>query len=201
MKITLNELNSWKTRIDRLVVRIKVRRLRTVKVIIGGKTTKYDDWISTYKEIFDITSPECWFYFFEKNKIDSLQAEHVFEHLTYLECEVALSEAYLYMKRGGRFRIAVPDGYRKDKTYLEEVAPPRDGHKMVFNIDTLIDLIKSKGFKVKPLEYFDKDGVFHNFQWNDDDGYIQRSFRHDRQERFRRGDMYYTSIIVDAYKV
>ena len=41
---------------------------------------------------------------------------------------------------------------------------------------------------------------FHCYPWSEEDGFIGRSARYDRQERFKRGALYYTSLIVDARK-
>ena len=52
-----------------------------------------------------------------------------------------------------------------------------------------------------PLEYFDAEGRFHASEWDEREGFISRSVRFDSQERFRRGELFYTSLIVDARKV
>jgi predicted SAM-dependent methyltransferase len=77
---------------------------------------------------------------------------------------------------------------------------PRDGHKVVFTIDNLVPLLESVGFQVTPLEYFDANEEFHARPWDEREGHIKRSIRFDDQVAFKRGEMYYTSIIVDARK-
>ena len=133
--------------------------------------------------------------------IDRLLAEHILEHLSETEGRIAVGESYRYLKRGGLFRLAVPDGNRRDAAYLAEVSPPRAGHQVLYNVDTFTSLLKSIGFVVMPLEYFDDHEQFHAHPWDECDGYIQRSIRFDTQEEFRRGHMCYTSLIVDARKV
>ncbi len=102
--------------------------------------------------------------------------------------------------RGYQFRIVVPDGYRQDKAYQKEIRPPRDGHQMLFTINTLIPLSENIGFQATALEFFDEKEQFHYSHWESADGHIERSCRFDRQEDFKRGELYYTSLIVDARK-
>jgi predicted SAM-dependent methyltransferase len=56
------------------------------------------------------------------------------------------------------------------------------------------------GFRVTPLEYFDEHEQFHAVAWDENEGMIMRSQRFDRQKDFQRGDLYYTSVIVDVRK-
>jgi predicted SAM-dependent methyltransferase len=64
-----------------------------------------------------------------------------------------------------------------------------------------VPLLESVGFQATPLEYFDAQETFHSFPWDEADGYIERSLRFDTQEEFKRGNLFYTSLIVDAKKV
>ena len=61
-------------------------------------------------------------------------------------------------------------------------------------------MLERTGFEVRPLEYFDADERFHAASWDSADGYVKRSVRFDDQVAFKRGDLYYTSLIVDAVK-
>jgi predicted SAM-dependent methyltransferase len=83
---------------------------------------------------------------------------------------------------------------------VEEVAPPKDGHQLLFTLESLTTMLQEAGFQVRPLEYFDSDERFHAVAWDSADGHVRRSVRFDRQVAFRRGDLYYTSLIVDAVK-
>ena len=94
----------------------------------------------------------------------------------------------------------MPDGNRKDAEYVEEVSPPKDGHQLLFTVDDFIRRLVRVGFRVTPLEYFDAKEEFHCYPWREEDGLIRRSARYDTQERFKRGALYYTSLIVDARK-
>ncbi len=171
-----------------------------VNIVLGAGNTEFDGWISTDHQMLDITSERSWQRLFPTKSIDKLLCEHVLEHLSTAECVTALTACYRHLKQGGQIRIAVPDGYRRDAAYVTEVTPPKDGHQQLFTIDTLVPLLEEIGFHVTPLEYFDADGQFHHIPWDERDGHVFRSFRFDTQEAFRRGEMYYTSLIVDARK-
>jgi predicted SAM-dependent methyltransferase len=171
-----------------------------IRIIIGAGSDRYDGWIETDKYVLDICSPENWALCFEPSTVDAILAEHVLEHLSLEENKIALSSAFHYLKPGGRFRIAVPDGNRKDAVYHADVAPPADGHKMLFDLKSLSALLEEIGFVVKALEYFDEKDEFRAIEWKSEEGHIRRSVRYDRQENFRRGNLFFTSLIVDALK-
>lgn len=174
---------------------------RPINLIIGSGGMKREGWLSTDKDTLDITFPLSWEEYFHPGSIDRILAEHVFEHLTEPECRTAMKACNRFLKTDGLLRIAVPDGYRNDPEYSAEVTPPKDGHQLLFSVDTLIPLLESCGFQATPLEYFDVDGNFHSVSWDIKDGCIMRSLRFDKQARFKRGDIYYTSLIVDARKI
>lgn len=181
-------------------LRKQVSGANPLKVVLGAGPTHFPGWFQTDKEILDVTNPSDWSALFDPESIDSLLSEHMLEHLTEHEARVALTECYRYLKPHGLFRIAVPDGYRRDPAYMAEASPPKDGHQVLYNVDTLTALLQSVGFTTTPLEYFDANEQFHAVLWNESDGMIQRSARFDTQQDFRRGDLFYTSVIVDARK-
>jgi predicted SAM-dependent methyltransferase len=190
----------WRRNLNVRKLRERIRSSKPLRIVIGSGETIYDGWITTDKHLLDITQPGDWAQLFEPASIDSLLSEHVLEHLSEAECRVALSECYRYLKPNALFRLAVPDGHRRDPDYVAEITPPRDGHKVVFTIDNLVPLLESVGFQVTPLEYFDANEEFHARPWDEREGHIKRSIRFDDQVAFKRGEMYYTSIIVDARK-
>ena len=181
-------------------VRARIRTTQPLKVILGAGSVTMEGWIATDADILDVTSRRAWENLFMPGSIDRLMAEHILEHLSDSQCTVALTECYRYLKKGGLLRIAVPDGYRKDHDYVMEVSPPKDGHKLLFTVESLASLLTHVGFEAIPLEYFDAAGHFHSRPWEEADGLIRRSVRYDRQEQFKRGPLYYTSLIVDARK-
>lgn len=182
----------------------KLRKLvtssRPLRVVLGAGPTEFPGWLQTDKEILDVTSASDWSELFEPNSIDFLLSEHMLEHLSEEEGRIALQECYRYLKPGGLFRIAVPDGYRRDPAYVAEASPPHDGHQVLYNVDSLELVLQSVGFRTTPLEYFDADERFHAIPWDETEGLIRRSARFDTQRDFQRGDLCYTSIIVDARK-
>ncbi len=187
-----------KYEIDRL--RRLIASSTPLNVVIGGGETSYEGWIFTDRDSLDITSPSEWSKLFTPGSIDRLLCEHVLEHLSEQQGADALAECYRYLKPGGLMRLAVPDGYRRDPAYVAEASPPNDGHKVFYNVDTLTPLMERVGFRVLPLEYFDQSEQFHAQPWDEREGLIMRSARFDTQKDFERGDLYYTSLIVDARK-
>jgi len=181
-------------------LRAQIATAQPLNVILGAGPLTTGGWIPTDVKMLDVTSERMWRRLFAPDSIDRLVAEHLFEHLSDSGCEAAFAECFRYLSPGGLLRIAVPDGNRRDSVYIEEVSPPRDGHQILFTVDGLRQRLVQAGFQVKPLEYFDAKGEFHCFPWSERDGLIRRSARHDRQERFKRGTLFYTSLIVDARK-
>src|SRR5215213_5457782 len=189
---------SRKRRVWRL--RKLVSNAQPLKVVLGAGPTAFPGWFQTDKEILDVTSPRDWRALFEPDAIDVLLSEHMLEHLSEEDARIALGECYRYLKPGGLFRVAVPDGYRRDAAYVAEASPPNDGHQVLYNVDTLTALLQSVGFTTTPLEYFDAQEQFHAAPWDENDGLIQRCARFDKQQKFQRGGLFYTSVIVDARK-
>ena len=181
-------------------LRKQVNRTKPLKIVLGAGPTHFPGWLQTDKELLDVTAPGDWRALFDPDSIDSLLSEHMLEHLSEQQARVALHECYRYLRPGGLFRIAVPDGYRRDAAYVAEASPPNDGHQVLYNVDTLTDLLQSVGFTTTPLEYFDAQEQFHALPWDEEDGFIQRSQRFDTQQNFKRGNLFYTSVIVDARK-
>ena len=186
---------------NRRRLRRQIQGASPLNVILGSGTTDYPGWIATDSDLLNITRPGDWDQLFAPASIDRLLTEHVLEHLYQEECTIALVECFRHLKPGGLLRIAVPDGYRRDSAYVAEASPPKDGHRVLFNVDTLVRLIESVGFQATPLEYFDAHENFHAHTWNEADGLIVRSVRFDRQQDFKRGELFYTSLIVDARKI
>ena len=181
-------------------IRTEAKTIRPLNVILGAGPITMQGWVATDSEVLDVTSSRAWKRLFVPGSIDRLMAEHLFEHLSDAECGRAFTECFRYLRPGGLLRIAVPDGNRKDAVYSDEIRPPKDGHQLLFTVDDLTQRLIRAGFRVTPLEFFDAKEEFHCYPWNEDDGLIRRSARYDRRERFKRGAVYYTSLIVDARK-
>ena len=165
--------------------------------------------IQSNENWLDIANPAHW-----QNVMQGKQllthghaAEHVFEHLTYDECQIALKNIYQSMKSGGRLRIAVPDGYNPNPEYIRHVGINGIGddasdHKQLLNVDVLSKLLTDAGFATTAVEYYDKDGTLHTNPFNKADGYIKRS-----RNNIKSGEKPVwsfpdaeTSLIVDGLK-
>src|SRR5260370_37827892 len=123
----------------------QIRLARPLKIVIGGGQTSYAGWTKTDRDLLDITKPGDWAKLFEPESIDRILCEHVLEHLTEADCKVALAQCYRYLRPEALIRIAVPDGYRRDPAYVAEASPPKDGHEVLYNLESLTQLLQSVG--------------------------------------------------------
>ncbi|MCF8069587.1 MAG: glycosyltransferase [Desulfobacterales bacterium] len=172
------------------------------KIIIGAGKTHYPGWISTEYPALDISDPNSMGIYFDRKSVKAILSEHVFEHLTLQQAESALTICKEYLLPGGYLRIAVPDGFHPDKTYINYTKPGGFGggsgdHKVLYNYKSLKTLIEKVGLKAKLLEWYDQEGKFHSVDWQPETGFIKRSSRFD--ERNKNKKLAYTSLIIDAY--
>ncbi len=170
---------------------------------MGAANTVFNDWISTDIEILDIIDSNNWMFLFKKESLCAVLAEHVWEHFDDVQAKKALKNIYVYLKRGGYLRIAVPDGFHPDPSYIELVKPGGSGlgsdtHKQLYNYKSLSKLLVDVGFQVELLEYWDEDGRFHHKKWKEEDGLIIRSMENDKRNKEK--PLSYTSLIIDAAK-
>jgi len=177
--------------------------IETLRIVVGSGGDEYAGWHCLPQSALDIVNEGDWIKLFERDSIEAILAEHVLEHLRVGDVLRGLEIAHRYIKPGGWFRIAVPDGYHPSKKYIEAVRPGGSGagshdHKFLWNIDTLGAVLELAGFEVRPLEFMDKQGNFHFEEWDPKDGFIKRSARFDG--RNKGGQMNYTSLIIDAIK-
>lgn len=140
---------------------------------------------------------------FGKEKVKCFLAEHVWEHLTIEEGEIAANNCYNYLDKNGILRIAIPDSFHCNQEYIKYVKPNghgagSDDHKVFYNYKILESLLLNSGFKVKKLEWFDEFGVFHFNDWDIVDGFVRRSVRFDH--RNNKDNILYTSLIIDGIK-
>jgi predicted SAM-dependent methyltransferase len=173
-----------------------------LKITIGAGITKYDGWVATDIPAFDILKHEHWAVLFQPDSIHRMLAEHVFEHLTIEQFQDFLRIARIYLAEEGQIRIAIPDGYHADPSYIEHVRPGgigvgADDHKVLYTCDSMAELLTEQGYGYQFLEYFDAGHVFHRVEWDEADGFIHRSAQHDK--RNVDGKLVYTSLIVDFW--
>jgi predicted SAM-dependent methyltransferase len=181
----------------------KVKSKKNIFVIVGAAKTRYEGWIATNRDFFDLTNRNIFKKLFKDKKMNKVLAEHVFEHLSHKDLKNALYNIYIFMEKGGNLRIAVPDGFHKDKKYIDAVKPGGNGigaddHKHLFTYKSLGNILKEVGFDVNMIEYWDENKNFHSCYQNDENGVIQRAYIND--SRNSDGIPNYTSLIVDAVK-
>jgi len=176
-----------------------------VKIIVGAGYTSYEGWIKTDFPFFDLLNPKHWKYFFSRNKVDNLLAEHVLEHLHPEQCEFVFEMASQNMKKGGCFRIAVPDGYHSDQKYIDYVKPGGNGpgaddHKILFNYQTLSKMVQRHGFEPNPVEYWKENGELISTNFNEGSGPIQRTRKNIEDKKINSLPFTYTSLVLDAIR-
>jgi predicted SAM-dependent methyltransferase len=191
-----------------LAIRHPVSRNQRIKIIVGAAETFQTGWYSTNEQWLDISARSDWNKVFRgKRLITHVVAEHVFEHLTYVESQQALANISAHMVDGGRVRIAVPDGYHPDPAYQKHVGIGGIGddaadHKQLLNADVLATLLREAGFRPLVVEGYDSAGRLITEPYSKEDGLIRRS-RANRAAgllpawNFVDAD---TSLIVDGIK-
>lgn len=183
----------------------EIDKAKPKKIVVGAGETAYPGWVVTNIHNLDITSTNNWTYVFTRNTVDNLLAEHVFEHLTLKQAREAFKLAFQFLKPGGTFRIAVPDGLFPSDDYINYVRPGgvgagADDHKMMYTHRILREELGNVGFDVKLLEYWNEQGDFIFCDWEtENNGMVKRTKRYD--QRNSDGKLRYTSLLVDAHKL
>lgn len=172
-------------------------------LIVGAEGKGFPGYTITDKEYLDITDTCSWDRYFRSQTVDSVLAEHVFEHLTDGEIIAALELMYIFLVTQGKITISVPDGFHPDPDYIEQVVPGgtgpgADDHKQLFNIHSLRNRLENAGFLVIPIEYWDNQGVFHRNPDCPERKVLRRTF--DKDLRNRTGEVGYTSLILQGVK-
>lgn len=176
---------------------------KEIKLLVGAGLTSFKSWFSTDIHFLDITKESNFENLFTKRKIDKILAEHVLEHLTSEQLKLMSENFYKYSSNKINIRIAVPDGFHKDRNYVEQVKPGGTGngaedHKHLFNYKSLSEVFEKAGFKANPIEYWNEEKEFYTVYKNDNNGIIRRSFINDK--RNSDGSPNYTSLIIDFTK-
>lgn len=177
-----------------------------IKLVIGASGTSFPGWISSEQDQLNLLSRKDWEASFKDRKIDSILAEHVWEHMTEEEGITAAKVCHDFLARGGYIRCAVPDRNFRNEWYQNMVKVggpgPKDhpaaSHKIVYDYKTFRSVFERAGFEVDLLEYFDEQGRFHFTYWDPSEGKIGRSYRFDT--RNKNGVIGMASIIIDARK-
>lgn len=197
-----------KCRVAKLGLRREVRKTATagkpVRIVVGAATTHQPGWIPTEEYSLNLLVKEDWEYVFDgAAAIDAIVAEHVWEHLTEQDGVLGFRNCFDYLRPGGYLRIAVPDGFHPDDSYIDYVKPGghgagADDHKVLYDFETLGASLESAGFTCRMLEYWDRTGGFHSVDWPEESGLIRRSRRFD--PRNTDGELRFTSLIIDGIK-
>lgn len=191
--------------ITRTWLKRQIRRHQAgLRIVVGAGGIFESGWIPTNIDTLNLLNQQDWKTLFQPDSIQTILAEHVWEHVTLDDGLLAMKHCFQYLRPGGYLRIAVLDGFHPDPAYLEYVkvngsGVGADDHKVLCNHLLLGDLLAKAGFKTQLLEYFDEGGAFHAADWNPETGKINRSIRFDL--RNADGRPRYTSLIVDGVKV
>ena len=183
---------------------LRLLKRRKKKFNIGSAGINPDNsWFATDKNDLDVTKSSDWRKYLIFFRLDNIFAEHVWEHLSDSDTELANKNCFNFLKKNGVLRLAVPDGFNPDKKYIEYVRPGGNGigaddHKILYNYKIMKNRLEKIGFEVELLEYWDEFGKFHFIDWSNDGGRVERSKRYDL--RNKNGILGYTSLIVDAIK-
>ena len=174
-----------------------------INLVVGAGLSNFKGWFSTDISTLDITKESDFKKYFAKRKFNKVLAEHVFEHLTLEEIQKVLPNFYKYSNRSVNIRIAVPDGFHSDRSYIESVKPGGTGagandHKNLFTYKSLSEIFAKYGFKSNLIEYWDNNHNFYTKYFNDNYGYVERCKLND--SRNINGKPKYTSLIIDFTK-
>ncbi len=178
----------------------------SLKVIVGAGLTSQPGFLALTESQLDVTDARQWCALFVPNSLESIVAEHVWEHLTIAEGEAAARNCFRYLAPGGTLRIAVPDCFNPDPIYLAWVRPVTgfngSDHRVCYNYRLLMGVLRRAGFsRFRMLEFFDERGSYFQASINPERGWIKRT----------SGTLWgwllslftgsnYTSLIVDAIK-
>jgi predicted SAM-dependent methyltransferase len=187
----------------RKVLSLVVNR-KPIKINIGSGKDSYNEWLYSDIGLLDVTKKIDWFLCLWPFKATNIMAEHVWEHLEPAKADIAIQNCYKNLKSGGNFRIAVPDGFFPNAEYIEMVKPGGIGagaedHKVLYDFESLSNILQKHGFSCNLIEYWDKNGEFIFRDWNEDKGMIKRSRFNDKRNDTHR--INYTSLIIDARKI
>ncbi|WP_235910415.1 methyltransferase domain-containing protein [Deinococcus kurensis] len=180
---------------------------RRTRVMIGAGEQQWDGWTPTQQADLDLLDPGTFAAHFGAARADAFLCEHVWEHLSVPQSEAAARLVFAYLTPGGRLRVAVPDGHHPDPAYQALVAVggpgPAHDHQVVYTLETFVPVFTQAGFDVRPLEWWDAAGQFHQQAWRVEDGPVYRSRALDHRNaawRAGTGGPGFTSLILDCVR-
>ncbi len=169
-------------------------------VVVGAPGTPYEGWILTDISELNALDAAEWRGLFPEASIERILAEHVIEHWTEEQLRLFLKTVRPFLSARAVARIAVPDGFHPDPSYIEAVKPGgtgrgSDDHKILYTYERLAHVLTEAGWEYDLLEYFDEGGQFHMRPWEASEGYVRRSALNDPRNQERPQS--YTSLIAD----
>ena len=192
-----------------LNLKLSVYFRKDIKLILGAALTSQKGWFSTNEEWLDASNSKHWQRIFHnKNSVSNILAEHVFEHLSVEEMKKSINLIYVYLKRSGTLRIAVPDGNHPDPTYrlntgIRGIGPDASDHKQFIKFEFIKNLLEESGFESKLREGYLNDGNLIQSKIESELGFIKRS-RSNILLNAKEGLDFVdsnTSLIIDSIKL
>lgn len=184
--------------------------------LVGLSLVQEDKWHIRH----DVTKPLP----IPDESVDLYQSEDVFEHIEYERLPATISEIYRILKKGGLFRLSLPD-YRCDVLVERSVKdadgniifdpggggafkrrPPIFGKKKVVKgghvwfplYENIVELFNNTRFSsVEFLHYYDESGVPHTNPIDYSKGFVKRTPDNDERVSHPFRPM---SIVVDCIK-
>lgn len=174
-----------------------------LKVIVGSTAARQVGWISSNYPLLDLTDSRMFAELFDSGTVSNFLADHALDYLSPEDFANAVNKTFEYLKQGGLLRITVPDGFDPDANYIDQsnlggYGLGAGGHKVLYNYRTFSCLLENAGYKVRLLEWYDEQGIFHHENWDVDGGLIKRSMNN--EPCIRDNPKAYTSLIIDASK-
>ena len=173
-----------------------------IRLALGSNSHCTDGWIAAGCDHFDLVDSASWSCFFQKSSVDAILAENVWEHLSRLEGKIAARNCFQFLRPGGYLRVAVPDEFHPSQQSQDQLR--RGGERraespcVLYNHHSFAEAFLSIGFRVRLIEFFDHEGVFHSNQWDVSKGLVYRTLLFD--ERNITQPFAYTSLVLDAAK-
>lgn len=189
----------------RWTLRQSTARGQPLRIVVGAGRKCQPGWIATEQYNLDVVDEYDWMRYFQPESVQSILAEHVWEHLTEDHALLAARLCRRYLKSGGHLRVAVPDAFFPSVAYYDYCRPGGCGpsawdHKVFYNHRTLAEIFIKSGLRVVLLEWYDEQGVFHTADWSIQDGYVRRSSKGNERNPVFDGKPY-SSLILDAERI
>ena len=176
----------------------------TVKLVVGAGGTHQEGWLTTDLPTLDALKRADWRRIFPRSSIHRILADHVIEHWTEDQFSLFLRIIQPFLSEQAVVRIAVPDGFHPDPSYIVYVKPGgigagADDHKVLYDYVKMTCMLSQEQYNYELLEYFDEAGQFYRRTWDASDGFVRRSAEYDHRNRERA--LSYTSLIVDTWPI